>query len=169
MKKIVLILFALILTNCGALTNSNEPILVGKIKKQDLLQPTYATWFTPGFDRYQPNAEVVKQLKTKAKGVSVVLYMGTWCSDSQLQVPNFYKVLSQAGIADTKVSIVCVDRNKATPEGTEKVNKITNVPTFIFYKNKKEINRIVESPRVSLEDDMLQILSGKEYKHTYAQ
>jgi hypothetical protein len=46
---------------------------------------------------------------------------------------------------------------------------ITNVPTFIFYRNGKEINRIVESPVISLEKDMLSILAGEVYKHTYAE
>lgn len=168
-KLVTVLLLTIIISNCDALKTTNEPFLVGKIKKQDLLQPTYATWFSPGYDNYKPNAELVKQLKTKTSGVAVTIFMGTWCGDSQLQVPHFYKVCAQIGIPESKVTLIAMDRNKTTPTNLENGLKITNVPTFIFYKNKKELNRIVESPRVSLEDDMLQILSKKPYKHTYEQ
>ena len=60
-----------------------------------------------------------------------------------------------------------MDRDKKTPTGSATGNGITNVPTFIFYKDGKEVNRIVESPVEFLEDDILAILSGSDYKHTY--
>jgi len=60
-----------------------------------------------------------------------------------------------------------VDEDKKTPSGSAAAKGITNVPTFIFYKNGTEIHRIVESPIDFLEDDMLAILSGAAYKHTY--
>jgi len=49
----------------------------------------------------------------------------------------------------------------------EKDLNITNIPTFIFYKNGKEMHRIVESPMESLEKDMLKIITGQPYKHAY--
>ena len=48
------------------------------------------------------------------------------------------------------------------------VNKnITNTPTIIFNKEDIEINRIVEFPMESLEDDILKILNDEDYKHVY--
>jgi hypothetical protein len=44
---------------------------------------------------------------------------------------------------------------------------IFKVPTFIFYKDGKEIGRYVEYARVSLEKDILKIVSGLPYKHSY--
>ena len=35
---------------------------------------------------------------------------------------------------------------------------ITNTPTIIFYKNKKEVGRIIEKPKETLESNMLSIL-----------
>jgi hypothetical protein len=37
---------------------------------------------------------------------------------------------------------------------------IERVPTFIFLKNKVEAGRIIETPVTSLEQDMLNILTG---------
>jgi len=39
---------------------------------------------------------------------------------------------------------------------------IESVPTFIFLKNKVESGRIIETPHTSLEQDMLNILTGNE-------
>ena len=93
--------------------------------------------------------------------------MGTWCEDSQNQVPRFYKILQQLDFNLKKVQLITVDRSKKTPENLEAGLNITNVPTFIFYKNSTEIQRIVESPVETLENDMLKILSNQEYRHTY--
>ncbi|MEJ2614863.1 MAG: hypothetical protein P8Z35_07895 [Ignavibacteriaceae bacterium] len=38
--------------------------------------------------------------------------------------------------------------------------KIELVPTIIFYKDEKELGRIVETPNDSLEKDILKILTG---------
>ena len=52
-------------------------------------------------------------------------------------------------------------------EGLEEGLDIQRTPTFIFFKNGVEIGRIVETPRDSLENDILKIVSGQEYKHSY--
>jgi hypothetical protein len=58
-------------------------------------------------------------------------------------------------------------REKTTPQNYEEGLHVTNVPTFIFYKDGKEMNRIVEFPIKTLESDMLTILKGEPYKHAY--
>ena len=93
--------------------------------------------------------------------------MGTWCEDSQRETPNFFKLLEAINFSKNNHSLYGVSREKTTPQQFEKDLNITNVPTFIFYKNGKEINRIVEYPIESLEKDMLNILSGKDYQHAY--
>ena len=56
---------------------------------------------------------------------------------------------------------------KQSPNPEAKGLNIHRVPTFIFYKDAKEIGRFVERVRESLEKDMLKIVSGQEYKHFY--
>ena len=50
----------------------------------------------------------------------------------------------------------------------EKMN-LNRVPTIIFYKNGKEVNRFVEFAQESLEEDIAKIVSGKDYKNSYAE
>lgn len=84
--------------------------------------------------------------------------MGSWCGDSQEQVPRFLKIMDAIGFSENNITIYCVDRNKKTDKGETDNLKITLVPTFIFYKDGKEIGRIVETPKTTLEKEMLEII-----------
>jgi thiol-disulfide isomerase/thioredoxin len=172
MKKIFLIIVPFLFLNCShkgnIITKDNEKIMIGKATKSDLQKTPFDTWFTSGFNEYKPNEEIINQLKSKVTNVTVTIFMGTWCEDSQNQVPDFYKVLEACQFKERGVRLITLDRNKTTPELFEKGLNITNVPTFIFYEKGIEINRIVETPIVSLEQDMLDILSRKDYKPNYS-
>jgi len=67
-----------------------------------------------------------------------------------------------------KIQLIGMSEQKTTPQNYEKGLEIFNVPTYIFKKNGKEINRIVEFPVETLEKDIFKILSGQEYKNIYA-
>jgi hypothetical protein len=79
------------------------------------------------------------------------------------------KILNQAGFNTAEMEIIAIDEDKRTKEGLENAYNLAYVPVLIFFEGEKEINRIVEFPINSLEQDMLDILSGKEYKNAYAQ
>ncbi|HSD15189.1 MAG TPA: thioredoxin family protein [Flavobacterium sp.] len=141
--------------------------LIGKQSKEALLKVPYSLWYTPNRENYKPNPATVTELKNHLKDVTITVFMGTWCEDSQQQVPGFYKILEALQFDNVNVTLIAVDKNKKTPEQFEKGLNVTNVPTFIFYKNGKELHRIVERPIETLEKDMLKILSGQSYKHAY--
>ena len=168
MKKIIFILLPFLFINCSPtgtiITTNNEKMLLGKSTKSDLEKAPFNNWYTSEYNEYKPNEEVIDQLKDKVTNVTVTIFMGTWCEDCHKQIPDFYKVLEACKFKERGITLIAVDKNKTTPEKDETGLNITNVPTFIFYENGKEINRIVETPKVSLEQDMLDILSGKDYK-----
>lgn len=145
------------------ITKDNEKIMIGKATKSDLEKAPFNSWFTTGFNEYKPSEEVINQLKDKVTNITVVMFIGTWCEDTHNQLPHFYKVLESCQLKDRGITLIAMDKDKTTPELFEKGLNIINVPTFIFYEKGVEINRIVETPKVSLEQDMLDILSGKEY------
>lgn len=110
---------------------------------------------------YQPDSATLKDLKPLLKGKKITIVMGTWCGDSHLQVPRFYKILDALGISEKKLSLICVDRSKKAENGLIDHLNILHVPTFIFTEKGVEIGRIVESPKETLEKDMLSILAKK--------
>lgn len=145
---------------------STSQELLGPIKLKKLKKEPHKEWFDAEYNNYNPFTPTLDQIKPLVDDVEIVVFMGTWCSDSQMQVPAFFRILDEMEVK-VKTTIIAVDEDKKTPSGSATENGITNVPTFIFYKNGKELNRIVESPIEFLEDDMLAILSGVAYKHTY--
>ncbi len=146
--------------------NAYAQDIIGPIALEDLKKEPFAQWFKSEYENYAPFGKTIAQLEGLQKDVAITIFMGTWCSDSQMHVPTFFRILDALAFSG-EVQIIGVDRDKKTPTGSSTKNGITNVPTFIFYKNGKEVHRIVESPVEFMEDDMLAILSGVAYKHTY--
>ena len=93
--------------------------------------------------------------------------MGTWCGDSKRGVPRFYKILEETGFDEDYFELITVGRNKKTPDNLQEGFDLIRVPTFIFFKDGKEVGRFVERPRETMEKDILKIITGATYKHSY--
>ena len=143
-------------------------ILVGKVSLAQL--STYTSdWYSNEYDLYKTNQSLLTKIKPLLNNKKVTLIMGTWCEDSQREVPGMIKILTEAGYPTSSMDIIAVDEDKTTPGKLEKAFELFNVPTLIFSENGTEINRIVEFPINGLEQDILAILSGEDYKNAYAE
>jgi thiol-disulfide isomerase/thioredoxin len=137
---------------------SQEPMLLGYTNRQAFQDTSFSWWFNSVYDTYNVDTVTAQNLADKLKDVTITIVMGTWCSDSRREVPRFFKILDTANYSSDSVEIICVDENLKT-EGDELEGlKLKRVPTFIFYKNGNELGRIVESPKETLEKDMIKIL-----------
>lgn len=142
--------------------------LIGYFKKSDLSQAPYNMWFEKNYEAYQPKEKIVKKIKKELKGISIKSFVGTWCHDSKREIPRFYKLMELAGFDTEKnFQIVGISRGKKTPDNLQEGYNIKHTPTLIFYRDGKEIGRYVEHSRETIEKDILKILKGKPYKHTY--
>jgi len=145
--------------------------LLGVVNKEGLTQAPFNDWFVKNYDDYLQNDKVIEQLKKSLKGYKITVFLGTWCGDSKREVPRFYRVLEAANFSKSNLKVIALDNEtkmyKKSPGGEEKGLKIHRVPTFIFYKNDKEVNRIVERPKETLEKDILHITTGKKYTPNY--
>ena len=150
-------------------TVDDEDMLIGIINKKGFQQEPFSTWYNLESSAYTTNVIVTDSIKPLLKDVSIQVFMGTWCEDSQRETPRLYKVLEAIDFDMKKFEIIAVSRDKDTPNHLEKGQNIEYVPTIIVLKSEKEIGRIVESTIDTLEDDLLAILSGEEYKHAYAE
>jgi len=110
------------------------------------------------YPAYQPDPVVAIRLKSLIKDKKVTIVLGQWCSDSQIQVPRFYKILDDAGVNDDAINVICVDKMKKAENGLIDNLHIEQVPTFIFTQNNREIGRITEQPITTLENDMVILL-----------
>lgn len=141
--------------------------LVGAIDKLALLKTPYRNWYKKSYSTYSPDESSLEALAKTLNGVQVKVFMGTWCHDSQREVPRLYKILESSNFDLRNLTLVSLNPAKKTPSGLEIGLNIQRTPTFIFFKDGVEIGRIVETPRDSLENDILKIVSGQEYKHSY--
>lgn len=142
-------------------TDEDGSMLIGVCDRNGLLKPPYKTWFESQYSNYKVDSEILNKIGTVPKEVHLFIFMGTWCGDSEIQVPRFYKILDSLNFDESNLTLVNLNRQKASPGNEEQGMNINNIPTFIFYKNNKEIGRIVESPVQSLEEDLYAILSGE--------
>ena len=147
-------------------TLDGEEILLGKITLAQL--KLFSPWYQKEYDFYKVNTSQVEELKSLLKDVQITLLLGTWCEDSQREVAPMLKILKESGFTIEDMEFIAVSEDKDTPSGLEKKYDLFNVPTLIFSKENKELNRIVEFPIETLEKDMLSILKDDGYKNAYA-
>ena len=169
MKKLIILTFLLLSFGIHA---QNDQSLIGKLSVEKLNNNEHSQWFTENYERYKPNKEKLEQLKNALSkdNFQFEIFFGTWCPDSQREVPRMVKIFNSIGVEKDKYELIGVNQFKDLPQAyearSEEIN-LNRVPTLIFYKNGKEVNRYVEFAQVSLLDDLLLIVQGKNYKHSY--
>ncbi|MEA3316982.1 MAG: thioredoxin family protein [Bacteroidota bacterium] len=141
---------------------SEKNILIGAFNQQSLKDEICSEWYIPEYDNYVVDDMVLEDLELIDFQNSVInIIMGTWCSDSQREIPRFYKILEYLEFDMDNVKSIAVDRNKEAPGMQISRLNIEKVPTFIFYLDNKEIGRIIESPENSLEHDIVKMYLNK--------
>ncbi|MBA4747023.1 MAG: thioredoxin family protein [Muricauda sp.] len=153
-------------------TENGLQFLVGQINLEGLQSQPYNNWFQNRYNSYHPDETMVALFKEQLAEYDIKLFLGTWCGDSKRESPRFIKILEAADFPMDQLEIIALDYRKGhyktSPTGEEKGLNIIKVPTIIFFKDGKEVNRIVESPLETLEEDMAQIVFKKDYVPNYA-
>ncbi len=144
-------------------------MLLGSINRKGLETAPYNEWFTENKASHTLDTVVLDSITPLLNNVKIKVFMGTWCEDSQREVPALYKILDAAGYDYSNFNTVAVSHDKETPNGLEKGHHIDYVPTIIFTKNGDTLNRIVEYAHQTLEKDILTILQEKPYSPAYSE
>ncbi|MHB0857117.1 MAG: Fe-S-containing protein [Anaerolineae bacterium] len=159
---VALAILLVLLTGCGATSTpaiTAEPeLLTGSLTRAQIEALT--EWQALPADSYVPEETSVATIREGLEDVQVLLFVGTWCGDSQREVPRFFDIMDQTGWPEDTVQIVGLDRTKKDAEGLTTEWGIEYVPTFVFLLNGTEIGRIVERPETTLEGDIADILSA---------
>jgi len=109
---------------------------------------------------YVPDPLMIETLAAKVgDNLEIDVYFGFWCSDSRNNVPVFMKIADEVAGNTLEIDYYSVERkpSKEVKYFVEDL-KIERVPTFIFYRDGKEIGRIIENPKVSILEDFLEIV-----------
>jgi hypothetical protein len=99
---------------------------------------------------------VVEEL-VKFDKCSLLVVLGTWCSDSHELIPQLFKVADLVGWE--KIELIGVDRKKQCSSVDVKPLSIEYVPFIMVFKDKKLIGKIIETTEISIEEDLFKLLS----------
>lgn len=150
--------------------DSSKPYLVGKINKEGLQSGAYAQWFEKNYNNHKPDPTTTEALQESLSDYTIKAFLGTWCGDSKREVPRLYAVLDAANFPLQRLTTVALDKQakvyRQSPGGEQEALNVFRVPTIIVFKDGKEVNRIIERPKVSIEDDLLAIVNGN-YQPNY--
>ncbi|HPE43048.1 MAG TPA: thioredoxin family protein [Bacteroidales bacterium] len=133
-------------------------VLIDFVTREGLQTGEFAEVFQEEYQAYSVDEALVSQLKERLSAHEIVIVLASWCSDSKNQVPRFIKLLDAVEFPEEQLLMIAVDSKKQASELDASVYNIQRVPTFIIYKNGSEQGRIIESPRQSLEVDLLKLL-----------
>ncbi len=138
----------------------NEKSYKGIISKEVLLADTTFKWYASNLTGYKPNTSAVEGLQKNKDSVQLLVFMGTWCEDSQNIIPKMFSLTDAAGFSNERVTLIGVDRAKKTYSHLCEALNIINVPTIMVMKNGKELGRVVEYGKYGMFDKELgEILS----------
>lgn len=155
-------------TETTQVVEEQSDVLVGSIERNDLREAPHGAWFEPMYQSYQPDEEALRTIQENINDYEIRMFMGTWCADSQLEVPKFYKLLDLSDYNMNNLQVTAVREDKTLPDGSQEDFGVRYVPTIIFFKDGEEVGRFVEYAQEELEEDIAKIVSGQEYEHSYA-
>lgn len=149
LKAIILLCF-ITLTACANNHSTESNILVGVVTKEHLLVSEEI--FNDNYRDFSLEVTDEVALNNWPKNLHIDIYFGTWCHDSQREVPKILSILENN--KQTTSQLIALDVNKNDTGGLAKAANIKFTPTFVIFAEGKEIGRIIERPNDSLVKDI---------------
>jgi len=132
-------------------------VLVGLVNKQQIFEAD-ARW-QPAYERAVLDPESARSLASAPTGARVDVFWGTWCGDSVREVGRLLRYVDAMGAVPFELRLIAVDRSKSALGFSEGMG-LRYVPTFVVYREGREVGRIIESPPTEIGHDLAALLSG---------
>ena len=137
---------------------NNKEVMIGYWDVRGLQEGEFGFYYGSQYEMYEPVEKYIEKMKGVINNTDITIVFGSWCPDSRRQVPRFMKVLDEAGFNYMHLTIIGVNRDKNALSVNITDLNVDRVPTFIVYQNGKELGRIVETPKKSLEKDLSKLV-----------
>ncbi|MCF2947642.1 thioredoxin family protein [Paraglaciecola aquimarina] len=151
MYRILCCFFVIFSAGCTSTEENKIEPAVGQISIQELFID-YPV-FKQSYQSYQPSQRELSLAK-HLTGKSLVVLFGTWCHDSEREIPRLLKLLDEAEIELSSLTLRALNYSKQDPAGMHHKYNLEFTPTIILLDGEKELGRIVEVPRLSLGEDL---------------
>ena len=129
---------------------------LGDISQAELLERHEV--FKRNYDTY----EVTAGIDGLPADLKVKILFGTWCHDSEREVPRMLKLLAASGVKEENISLISLDIRKEEPDGRAKALDVRFTPTFVFFSEGVELGRIIERPVVDLAHDVTALVKASK-------
>lgn len=138
---------------------TGQKIYQGIISEEILRAEKDFGWMHKSSENYSFDTTTIQLLQKHQDSLHLLLFLGTWCEDSQQIVPKLFKLLHKTNLPHTHISILGVDRHKKTLGNLSEAFNISRVPTIIILKKGEEQSRIIEYGRYgNIERDLSEAL-----------
>ncbi len=138
----------------------NQNILYGQCDADAFYEDGFNHWFITEYENYEIDP-LLHEFNLSAEIDEVIVFFATWCGDTKRELPRFVKITEQEVFNGINVIYFGLDSNKQSDELDVDEYRIIYVPTFIFYKDGREIGRIIEEPGMGLEKDIISFTVAK--------
>jgi len=140
--------------------NDGGKIMKGIISRDILARDTSFKWYAQNQKPYAGGEDAVTFGKHK-DSIQLVIFLGTWCEDSQVIIPKLFPFFDAAGFSNDRVTLIGVDRNKKSISHIADAFNVINVPTVIVMKEGRELGRVVEYGRFGIVEKELAEIADK--------
>ncbi len=146
---------------------TGQKIFQGIISEEILNNESSFNWMHVNLSNYKPDSLTNSLLHNHKDSIHLLIFLGTWCEDSQQILPKLFTLLRKSNIPKEKISLLGVDRQKKTLGYLSEAFQISRVPTILVLKNGLEKGRIIEYGKYgNIEKDLAEILSQKSEAKT---
>lgn len=142
-------------------TDGNK-VLTGRITESMLANDPAFSWFYTGVNDYSPDTGMVHYISAYRDSFNLVVFAGTWSSDTKHLLPRFYRVMIASSYPLDRIQLYGVDPDKKGLGNETNKYHIINVPTFILMHRGKEVGRIVETVHTNIESDLAALIYKME-------
>ena len=161
MKRSTLFLTTVLFyVGCCCIMPNNAPVLLGQIPMEQLLEKLEG--YKARVILYDPDPEAIRYLHSYNNPLTIEVFFGSWCPDCREHLPPFMKVIQEAANPNISTIFIGVSSDKKEPAYLLQGKGVQFVPTFIIYRDREEIGRIVEHPRISIEHDLVAIVKERK-------
>jgi thiol-disulfide isomerase/thioredoxin len=127
---------------------ANLPYFTVKINQEQLF--SRFSHFANNYSQYQPSEDDVKHIASIKKPLHLLIIFGTWCHDSEREIPRLLKLLHQANNPNITYQMIAVGYDNKISEEYELPVSINYIPTVIISdESGTELTRVIERPERS--------------------
>jgi hypothetical protein len=166
MKLFISILLLMIYSNLNAqvfidydriVEKDRSVIMKGSFMIKNLKEANY-TWFKTNYEKAKLSDDNINILKDRLNDIRIIIFLGTWCSDTHALIPPFIKLLDKIEYPIEKLQLYGVDRKKETKGIEHRLYHIEKVPTIILMRDNNEVGRITEYVEKNIQTTLMQLL-----------